>query len=60
MNYKFQIYKVTAGQYRWRFVAPNGQPVAAPGEGYKSKQACLEGINLVKTHAHGAPIEDLT
>jgi hypothetical protein len=57
MRYKFQIFKDAAGEFRWRFVAPNGQTVAVSGEGYKSRQSCLDGIDLVKTHAPGAPVE---
>ena len=45
--YRFQIFKDTAGYFRWRFVASNGQIVAVSGEGYTSKQSCQHGIQQV-------------
>ncbi len=48
--YKFEIYLDTAGEYRWRLVAGNGEIVAS-GEGFTTKQNCETSINRVKTHA---------
>jgi len=45
---KFQVYKDTKNDWRWRLKAANGKIVADSAEGYSSKQACLNGINLVK------------
>ena len=56
--YKFEVYKDKAGEYRWRLVAPNGQSIAASGEGYSSKESCLEGIESVKQHASGAQVTE--
>ncbi len=58
--YRFQIFKDTAGYFRWRFVASNGQIVAVSGEGYTSKQSCQHGIQQVKTYAPAAPVDDHT
>jgi uncharacterized protein len=55
---KFQIIKDSAGEYRWRLRADNGEPIADSGEGYKAKADCQHGIALVKREAPGAPVED--
>ena len=57
---KFVVLKDTNGQYRWRFVSPNGKMVAIAGEGYINKSDCLAGIELVKKHAGTATVEDTT
>ena len=56
---EYQVYKVTAGQYRWRLVAANNRRIADSGEGYNNKADCLAAINLVKGSAN-APVKDLT
>jgi uncharacterized protein YegP (UPF0339 family) len=56
---KFEIFKDKTGQYRWRLLASNGRTIADSGEGYSSKQACLDGIASVKKDAPAAPIEEL-
>ncbi|TGL63904.1 DUF1508 domain-containing protein [Leptospira ognonensis] len=58
MAAKFEVYKDKAGEFRFRLKAGNGE-VIATGEGYSSKQACLNGINSVKSSAADAPIEEL-
>lgn len=44
----FQVYADAAGEWRWRLVAGNGRIIAESGEGYRQKQDCLHGIELVK------------
>jgi uncharacterized protein YegP (UPF0339 family) len=56
---EYQVYKDTAGQYRWRLVAANNRRIADSGEGYNNKADCLAAINLVKGSAN-APVKDLT
>jgi hypothetical protein len=51
----FQIYKDTAGYWRWRLKAANHQIIATPGEGYTNKADCLSAISLVKS-AWNAPV----
>ena len=58
MASKFEIYKDSKGEFRWRMVAANGQTVATGGEGYKSKESCKAGIESVKKNAAAAPIEE--
>jgi hypothetical protein len=57
---KFSIYKDRAGEYRWRLVATNGRTIADSAEGYRSKADCGAGIQLVKTGAPSAQINDET
>ena len=49
-NGHFYIYTDTAGEYRWRLRAPNNEIIAV-GEGYSSKQGCLNGVEAVKKYA---------
>jgi uncharacterized protein YegP (UPF0339 family) len=37
---KFEIYKDTKGEFRWRLKSANGQTIATGGEGYASKTGC--------------------
>jgi uncharacterized protein len=55
-NPKYQIYKDTSGEFRFRLKAANGE-IIAQGEGYESKEGCLNGIEVVKQSAT-ATIED--
>ncbi len=56
----FEVYKDKSNEYRWRLKAPNAKIIADSGEGYRDKQDCSSGIELVKKYAPTAPIEDLT
>lgn len=56
---QFEIFKDSAGKFRWRLRAPNGEPIAA-SEAYNSKDACENGIRSVKENAPKAMIQDLT
>ncbi len=55
MSAKFEIYKDKAGEYRFRLKAANGEVIAV-GEGYSSKNACLNGVESVKKNAPIAEI----
>lgn len=59
MASKFEVYKDKSGEFRFRLKAANGEIIAS-GEGYKSKQGCLNGIESIKKNAPIAEIEDLT
>ncbi len=56
---KFELYKDSAGKYRFRLKASNGQ-VVATGEAYETKASALNGIESVKKSAAGAPTDDQT
>jgi uncharacterized protein YegP (UPF0339 family) len=57
-NPKYQIYKDAADKFRFRLKAPNGE-IIAEGEGYESKEGCLNGIEVVRGSCD-AEIEDLS
>jgi uncharacterized protein YegP (UPF0339 family) len=57
---KFQVYKSTNGEFRWRFRADNGEIIATSSEGYTTKRSCEHGIELVKTKSPTAQVEDQT
>ena len=52
---KFEWFKDKAGKFRFRLKAANGEIIAV-GEGYNSKEACVNGIESVKKNASIAKI----
>jgi uncharacterized protein YegP (UPF0339 family) len=56
---KFELKKTASGQFVFNLKAGNGQ-VIATSEQYTTKDAALNGIESVKTHAADATIEDPT
>ena len=56
---KFEIKKTSNGQFRFNLKATNGQ-VIATSESYKTKAACLNGIESVRKNAPGAAVDDTT
>lgn len=57
---KFQMYKDGKGEYRWRLRADNNETIADSAEGYKAKDSCEHGIELVKKLAPDAEVDDQT
>ena len=55
---KFQVYKDTAGKFRFRLQADNNKIIAA-GEAYEQYASCLNGIKSVKRNSN-ASVEDTT
>jgi len=55
---KFEIFKDSAGKFRFRLIAPNGETIAA-SEGYQEKDSCRNGIRSVKKNAPKAAVVDL-
>lgn len=53
---KFEVYKDKKGEFRWRFVATNGEIIADGGEGYSTKQNALDVIGSFKKNASKATI----
>jgi len=50
-NPKFQVFKSnSSGEYYYRLRATNGE-IILNGEGYQTKQSCLNGIASVKVNA---------
>lgn len=52
----FKVFTDGAGQYRWRFVATNGETIAVSSESYVRKADCEHGIALLKRDAPSAPV----
>ena len=57
---RFQIYRDSQGEYRWRLRAANGEIIADSNEGYIRRSDCEHGIDLVKHQASDAAVEDQT
>jgi uncharacterized protein YegP (UPF0339 family) len=55
MAAKFEIFKGKGGDFRFRLKAANGK-VICHGQGYKSKDACMKGIESIKKNAKGAAV----
>lgn len=53
---KFEVYKDSTGEFRFRLKAKNGQNIAA-SEGYTALHSCLNGIESVRKNAQGAAVE---
>jgi large conductance mechanosensitive channel len=58
-NPKFQVYKDNAGKFRFHLYARNGEIIADSSEGYETKDACFNGIDVVG-QSDTAEIKDLT
>ena len=58
MAAKFEVYKDKKGEFRFRLKAANGQ-VIATGEGYSSKDGCMNGIESVKKNAPVAEVVEV-
>lgn len=58
MAAKFELYKDSKGEYRWRLKSGNGQTIATGGEGYTSRAGAQNGIAAVKRDAPNAPVDD--
>ena len=55
-NPKFELFIDTAGAFRFRLKARNGE-VIATSEGYTAKASCENGIESVRKNAPGAGLE---
>ncbi|GJD35209.1 YegP family protein [Methylobacterium aerolatum] len=56
---RFEMYRDSAGEWRWRLRARNGEVIADSGEGYKRREDCEHGIELVRQSAE-AKFVDMT
>lgn len=54
---KYEVYVDKAGEFRFRLKAKNGE-IIATGEGYKSKDSCLNGIASIGKNAPDAEVVD--
>lgn len=56
-NPKFEVYVDRKGEYRFRLTAKNGEKILA-SEGYKTKPACLGGVESVRRNAPDAEVTE--
>jgi len=59
MPYKFEIYKDKKDEFRFRFIAPNGEKMFA-SEGYSSKASAKSTIRSIVKHVGAADLEDIS
>ena len=52
---KYEVYKDSAGEFRFRLKASNGQIITV-GQGYNAKASCLNGIDSIGRNAPDAVI----
>jgi len=57
--YKFEVYKDSKGEFRFRFKASNGESMFS-SEGYKAKASAMSAIESIKKNAPGAEMVDTT
>lgn len=57
--YKFEVYKDKIGEFRFRFIASNGENMFS-SEGYKTKASALHAIESIKKNAPVATVNDTT
>lgn len=55
---KFEIYRDSRSEFRWRLKAGNGRQIAKSDEGYKTKAACRKAVELIINEAGSATIDD--
>jgi uncharacterized protein YegP (UPF0339 family) len=48
---KFEVYKDSAKEFRWRLKAGNGEILATAGQGYKAKADCKKSADRIKEEA---------
>lgn len=59
MAHKFEVYKDKKGEFRFRFVASNGEAMFG-SEGYKAKASAIKAIESIKKNAPDANVDDQT
>ncbi|HKP90627.1 MAG TPA: YegP family protein [Thermoleophilaceae bacterium] len=53
---RYETYKDSGGNYRWRLIAPNGRKVASSGESFSSQTAAKRAVQTAKRHASKAKL----
>ncbi|WP_313695522.1 HVO_2922 family protein [Halorarum halobium] len=54
---RFQLYRDSADEWRWRLVHRNGNVIATSGEGYSSDRSARRGLRSVLKNAPDAEVE---
>lgn len=60
MTATFEVKKDAKGEFRWTLRHQNGNIIADCAEGYTTKEACMQGLESVKTNVVGAQVNDMT
>ena len=55
---KYVMKQDNRDEWRWKYVASNGETIAVSSEGYKNKTDCRHSINLVKQSKDAAVVEE--
>lgn len=55
---KYELYRDSVGEYRWRLKASNGAIISVSSEGYVRKADCEHSIVLNKS-SYNAPVYDM-
>jgi uncharacterized protein YegP (UPF0339 family)/uncharacterized membrane protein len=58
-DYEFEVYEDSAGKYRWRLEAGNGEIVADGGQGFSEEQGARDSIDRVEGHTPDAAVLDV-
>jgi uncharacterized protein YegP (UPF0339 family) len=53
---KFELYRDSKKEWRWRLIASNGRKIATSGEGYKRRVDAVAAIILIQTGAMNAEV----
>lgn len=59
MSAHYQWYRDARGEFRWTYIAANGEPVYASSEGYNNKADLLHSIDLARNSAGAPTVEAL-
>ena len=54
-----ETYVDLAGKFRWRMKADNGKILAVSSEGYETRRAMLDGLEIVREDARDAKHKSL-
>ncbi len=60
---RFEVYRSGwfRREWRWRFVSSNGRVIAISSEGYRNREDCMNGIQLMREafgpRAHGIKVD---
>ena len=53
---EFKVYLDKAQEFRWKLQSQNGKIVADSGEGYRSKENCIDAIQLIRKQVWEGPV----
>lgn len=56
---KFEVYKDNKGNFRWKLLAANGEPVASSGEGFPEKRTAMNAVKKLKDWSNTENIVDV-